>query len=74
MGRRFGSLPLRGEGFRQLTRDHSLAQELVDADAISAEEAAYHPSANIIILAVGTVELEFDKVTDRLFPGDRFLL
>jgi serine/threonine protein phosphatase Stp1 len=57
-----------------LTRDHSLAQELVDADAISAEEAAYHPSANIIILAVGTVELEFDKVTDRLFPGDRFLL
>jgi protein phosphatase/serine/threonine-protein phosphatase Stp1 len=65
---------LRGGRFRQLTRDHSLVQELFDAGAISAEEAAHHPSANIITRAVGTQHLELDKVTDRLYQGDRFLL
>jgi protein phosphatase/serine/threonine-protein phosphatase Stp1 len=49
-------------------------QELFDAGAISAAEAAHHPSANVITRAVGAEELELDKVTDRLLPGDRFLL
>ena len=65
---------LRGQRFRQLTRDHSLVQELFDAGAISAAEALHHPSANIITRAIGAEGLELDKVTDRLFPGDRFLL
>jgi serine/threonine protein phosphatase Stp1 len=65
---------LRGGRFRQLTRDHSLVQELFDAGAISAAEAAHHPSANIITHAIGADVLELDKVTDRLLPGDRFLL
>jgi serine/threonine-protein phosphatase Stp1 len=65
---------LRGGRFRQLTRDHSLVQELFDAGAISAAEALHHPSANIITHAIGADELELDKVTDRLLPGDRFLL
>src|SRR6516165_9193675 len=65
---------LRGRRFRQLTRDHSLVQELFDAGAISAAEALHHPSANIITRAIGAEGLELDKVTDRLFPGDRFLL
>jgi serine/threonine-protein phosphatase Stp1 len=65
---------LRGGRFRQLTRDHSLVQELFDAGAISAAEAAHHPSSNIITHAVGADVLELDKVTDRLLPGDRFLL
>jgi protein phosphatase/serine/threonine-protein phosphatase Stp1 len=34
---------LRGGRFRQLTRDHSLVQELFDAGAISAREAIHHP-------------------------------
>ena len=63
-----------GQRFRQLTRDHSLVQELFDAGAISAAEALHHPSANIITRAIGAEGLELDKVTDRLFPGDRFLL
>ena len=65
---------LRGQRFRQLTRDHSLVQELFDAGAISAAEAVHHPSANIITHAIGADTLELDKVTDRLLPGDRFLL
>jgi protein phosphatase/serine/threonine-protein phosphatase Stp1 len=65
---------LRGERFRQLTRDHSMVQELFDSGAISAAEALHHPSANIITRAIGAEGLELDKVTDRLFPGDRFLL
>ena len=65
---------LRGQRFRQLTRDHSLVQELFDAGAISAAEALHHPSANIITRAIGAEGLELDKVTDRLCPGDRFLL
>ena len=65
---------LRAGRFRQLTRDHSLVQDLFDAGAISAAEAERHPAANTITRAVGAESLELDKVTDRLCPRDRFLL
>jgi protein phosphatase/serine/threonine-protein phosphatase Stp1 len=60
----------------QVTHDHSLVQELVDAGTISAEDAAHHPRANIITRAVGAAgePLDLDKISDRLQPGDRFLL
>jgi serine/threonine protein phosphatase Stp1 len=59
----------------QITRDHSLVQELVDAGEISADEAESHPNANIITRAVGSGDdLELDKVSNHLVPGDRFLL
>ena len=70
----FRAYLLRAARFRQLTRDHSLVQKWFDAGVISAAEALHHPSANIITRAVGAENLELDKVTDRLFPGDRFLL
>jgi protein phosphatase/serine/threonine-protein phosphatase Stp1 len=61
---------------RQLTHDHSLVQELVDSGAIGAEEALHHPRRNVITRALGGADeaAELDKVTDRLRPGDRFLL
>jgi len=66
---------LRDGTLAQVTRDHSLVQELVDAGAISAAEAEGHPRANVITRAVGAAEaLELDKVSDRLAVGDRFLL
>ncbi len=67
---------LRDGEMRQITKDHSLVQELVDAGAIRAEEAEGHPHANVITRAVGAEaeSFELDKVSGRLQPGDRFLL
>jgi protein phosphatase/serine/threonine-protein phosphatase Stp1 len=65
----------RGGIMQQITRDHSLVQELVDAGAITAAQAETHPQANVITRAVGSYdELELDKVSGKLEPGDRFLL
>ncbi|HET6610194.1 MAG TPA: protein phosphatase 2C domain-containing protein [Rhodopila sp.] len=66
---------LRNGTMAQVTRDHSLVQEMVEAGAIRAEDAESHPNANVITRAVGSGdELDLDKITDRLLPGDRFLL
>jgi serine/threonine protein phosphatase PrpC len=58
----------------QLTRDHSLVQELVDAGELDAADAASHPNANIITRAVGAGALNLDCVTGDVRPGDAFLL
>lgn len=67
---------LRDGRMTQISRDHSLVQELVDAGAIRAEDAEGHPQANVITRAVGaeTDAFELEKVSGRLLPGDRFLL
>jgi len=67
---------LRGGVLRQITRDHSLVQELLDAGTIGPDEAINHPRGNVITRAVGAEVDDFvlDKVSDRLVPGDRFLL
>lgn len=66
---------LRSGVMTQVTRDHSLVQEMVEAGAIRAEDAESHPNANVITRAIGSGdELDLDKITDRLLPGDRFLL
>lgn len=67
---------LRQGEFRQVTRDHSLVQELVDSGVLAEGEAQGHPHANVITRAVGADEavLDLDKVTERLLPGDRLLL
>jgi len=70
-------LYLFGDGrLQQLSRDHSLVQEMVDAGILRPEDAEGHPRANIITRAVGANDepLEVDKVTGHVQPGDRFLL
>jgi serine/threonine protein phosphatase PrpC len=59
----------------QLTRDHSLVQDLVDAGMIEASEAETHPNANVVTRAVGaSAKLMTDTVGGNLEPGDIFLL
>ena len=48
---------LRGRLFEQITVDHSVVQELVDAGAISKEQAESHPDSNVITRAIGFNEL-----------------
>ena len=66
---------LREGNLVQLTRDHSLVQELVDAGEIAPAEADRHPNANVITRAIGSEpKLETDRVEDAIAPGDTFLL
>lgn len=67
---------LRDGELSQVTRDHSLVQELVDSGMITEEQALTHPQANVITRAIGSdaETLDLDKVTGQLLPGDRFLL
>jgi protein phosphatase/serine/threonine-protein phosphatase Stp1 len=66
---------LRDGKLMRLTRDHSLVQELVDQGLLAADQAESHPQANIITRAVGAQgELELDKISARIAPGDLFLL
>lgn len=66
---------LRGGEFRRVTRDHSVVQEMVDAGTLTEAEAESHPQANVITRAIGARgELQLDKLSDRILPGDEFLL
>jgi protein phosphatase len=59
----------------QITRDHNVAQEMVDRGEIRQEEAAYHPAANRITRAIGTQnELFLDEYRSDLRDGDTVLL
>ncbi|MCL6698329.1 protein phosphatase 2C domain-containing protein [Sphingomonas sp. NSE70-1] len=59
----------------QLTRDHSLVQDLVDSGMLQPDEAADHPNSNIITRAVGVAEeLRVDTVSGDVQRGDQFLL
>jgi serine/threonine-protein phosphatase Stp1 len=61
----------------QVTHDHSLVQELVDAGQIAPEAAEGHPHANIVTRAIGAASetaFALDKTSDLLRPGERFLL
>jgi protein phosphatase/serine/threonine-protein phosphatase Stp1 len=66
---------LRDRTLVQITRDHSLVQELVDAGSLAPEDAEGHPQANVITRAVGSHEaLQLDKVAGALLPADVILL
>jgi len=62
-------------GIRQLTIDHSLVTEQLQAGFITPEETKNHRLRNIITRSVGFQdEVETDLVVRRLIKGDHFLL
>jgi serine/threonine protein phosphatase PrpC len=66
---------IRTHRLEQLTRDHSLVQELVDAGAITPEAAVSHPQANVVTRALGVdAELAVEQLAFRISPGDMLLL
>lgn len=66
---------VRGSMITQLSRDHSLVQDLVEAGLVKAEDAEAHPDAHVITRAVGAAkELRVDVATGDAQPGDLFLL
>lgn len=59
----------------QLTRDHSLVQEQVDAGLITPEQARRHPQANVITRCIGMAsEIEPDVIVGDAKIGDVYLL
>jgi len=59
----------------QLTRDHSLVQDLVDSGMLQPDEAVDHPNSNIITRAVGVADvLRVDTVSGDVQRGDHFFL
>ena len=59
----------------QLTRDHSLVQDLLESGAISVIEAQAHPHRNIITRVLGgDAEPVIDQCSGRVDAGDLFLL
>jgi serine/threonine protein phosphatase PrpC len=66
---------VRAGQIRQLTKDHSYVQMLVDAGVFSSEDAAASPYRNIILQAMGTKpEVVSGLSRLELRRGDRFLL
>ena len=64
-----------GGVLEQLTTDHSIVQELVDAGQITREEADTHPHSNVITRAVGFHEAPIpDYRAIAIEPGMRLLV
>ena len=66
---------VRGGSIEQITNDHSMVQEMIDAGAISRQDARNSRRSNVITRAVGVVDrLALDLHQGRIEPGDTFLL
>lgn len=60
---------------RQVTRDHSLVEELIAAGRMTREESFHHPFRNVITRAVGTAPLVTPDVFEvEMEAGDALLL
>ena len=68
-------LYLINKDIRQLSRDHSLVEEMVRLGGINEEEARHHPDKNIITRAIGAKEdVEADFFEFSLKKGDVILM
>ena len=66
---------LRGEGFEQITRDHSLLQEQIDSGMITREAAKLSQNKNLVTRALGIdAEVDTEVHVYETRPGDTYLL
>jgi serine/threonine protein phosphatase PrpC len=66
---------IRGAKVSQLTHDHSVVQDLIDAGLLTVEAAAHHPQANVVTRALGIAEaVDVAVRTVTVLEGDRLLL
>jgi len=60
---------------RQVTKDHSLVQRLLDSGQLTPAEARHHPNANLIYRTLGErANVEIDTFEQTLAPGETLLL
>ena len=68
-------LYLINQGITQLSKDHSLVEEMVRLGGIKPEEAKTHPDKNIITRAIGAKDkVQVDYYEHRLKKGDIILM
>lgn len=68
-------LYLINHGIKQLSKDHSLVEEMVRLGGINEEDAKHHPDKNIITRAIGAKEtVDIDFFEYRLRKGDVILM
>jgi serine/threonine protein phosphatase PrpC len=66
---------LRGDEFAQITKDHSLLQEQMDAGLITPEQAATSSNKNLVTRALGVEDAVLLEVNEhKVEPGDLFLM
>lgn len=62
-------------GCRQITRDHSLVNVMIELGQMTVEEAVHHPQRNVLYRAVGQKgPLEVDTFFCHVSPGEVLLL
>ena len=60
---------------RQITRDHSLVEDMIARGNITREESLHHPNRNLLTKVVGTEEkVDRDLFEVKLQAGDKLLL
>lgn len=66
----------RDGNLKQITKDHTFVQRLVDSGRITEEEAKFHPRRSVLMRVLGDVESSPEIDTDVLDtdPGDLWLL
>lgn len=66
---------LNDDGFKQMTEDHSLVNELVRTGQITKDEARHHLRKNVVLKALGTeADISADIDTFNWKEGDKLLL
>jgi protein phosphatase len=66
---------MRAGHLQQITKDHSLLQEQIDAGLITPEQAAFSSNKNLVTRAVGVEDVvQLETHQHDVQPGDLFLM